>query len=107
MIRTLIEIIVVALFIFCFWHKEKIIAFEQNVVRFFKDIIFIFKSVKKQNMSLKHFLSICYLYALQEFEERHPKWDTEKRKLVREIILNIIAIFIAIMASILIIQKWG
>ena len=104
---TIIEMCFCVLLIICFYNEEKFIAFEQKVVKMFKDIISIARAARKQKLSVKDFSKICHLCAIKEIEEKHPWCQKAERKLIKDIALNVLCIIIAIGISIFVIQRWG
>ena len=77
---TIIEICFCALLIICFYNEEKFIAFEQKVVKMFKDIISIARAAREQKLSVRKFFKICRFCAIMEIEEKyHLCQKTEKK----------------------------
>ena len=104
---TIIEMWFCVLLIICFYNEEKFIAFEQKVVKMFKDIISIARTAKEQKLSVKEFFKICYFCVIMEIEEKYPWCQKAERKLIKDITLNVLCIIIAIGISIFAIQRWG
>ena len=104
---TIIEMWFCVLLVICFYNEEKFIAFEQKVVKIFRDIISIARAAREQKLSVKEFFKNCYFCAIMEIEEKYPWCQKAERKFIKDITLNILCIIIAIGISIFIIQRWG
>ena len=104
---TFIESIFCGILIVCFAHEDKFIAFEQKVVKMFRDIFSIARAAREQKLSVKEFFKICHFCAIMEIEEKYPWCQKAERKLIKDITLNVLCIIIAIGISILVIQRWG
>ena len=77
---TIIEICFCVLLIICFYKEEKFIAFEQKVVKMFKDIISIARAAREQKLSVKEFFKICYFCAIMEIEEKYRLFQKTEKK---------------------------
>lgn len=104
---TFIESVFCGILIACFAHEDKFIAFEQKVVKMFRDIFSIARAAREQKLSMKEFFKICHFCAIMEIEEKYPWCQEAERKLIKDIALNVLCIIIAIGISIFAIQRWG